>query len=372
MSYKVAFTDFDLQFVSMHDEIMQAIQAVLVKGDLILRSPVADFESSLADFIGVRYAVGVSNCSDALRLALLACGVEPGDEVITVAHTFVATVAAIVQIGGVPVLVDVGDDYNMDLETLEAAITSRTKAIIPVHLNGRMCDMARLLEIACRHGLLIIEDAAQALGSKFAGRAAGSIGLAGCFSFFPGKILGAIGDAGAVVTNDERLASKLRLLRDHGRASRCEISSWGYNCRLDALQAAVLSVKFKHVTEWIAYRRLLASRYHTGLRELREIMLPHPPAEDSKYFDVYQSYVIRASDQRGLSAFLQERGIEALIYWSRPLHRQTALGLTHFRLPKTEALSKLVLSLPLHVNLTLEQVDYVIKNLREFYSTRSE
>ena len=234
--------------------MMSTIKTVLSQGDLMLRQQLKDFESNLASFVGTEYAVGTSNCTDALHLSLRASGISPGDEVITVSHTFVATAAAIHHAGATPVLVDIGDDHNMNMDLVEAAITPRTKAIIPVHLNGRLCDMEKLMALAEKHGLVVIEDSAQALGATFNGKRGGSFGLAGCFSFYPAKMLGAFGDGGAMTTNSKEMADKVRSLRDHGRSTSGEVTGWSFNCRLDNLQAALLDIKLKHLSTWILHR----------------------------------------------------------------------------------------------------------------------
>ena len=292
MEYEVPFVNYPEHYRRIWNEVMDAITEVLSKGDLILRDQLRQFEENIASFVGVKHAVGVNSGTDALFLSLKAAGVGQGDEVITVAHTFVATVSAIVYCGAKPILVDIGEDMNMDVGQVEKAITPRSKAIIPVHLNGRMCDMGRLMEIANKHDLLIIEDAAQALGAKFEGKKAGSVGLTGCFSFYPAKMLGAAGDGGVAVTNNEEIAEKIRLLRDHGyQRSSGDILYYGYNSRLDNLQAAILDVKLKYLPEWIGRRRELASIYHQGLSDLQELKLPPPPRLNDRFFDVYQNYV---------------------------------------------------------------------------------
>jgi len=368
--YKVPFVNYPEHYRRIWDEVMNAITEALSKGDLILRDQLRQFEENIASFIGVKHAIGVNSGTDALYLSLKAAGVCQGDEVITVAHTFVATVSVIVQCGAKPVLVDVGEDMNMDVNQVEKKITSKTKAIIPVHLNGRMCDMARLREIATKYDLLIIEDAAQALGATFEGKKAGSFGLTGCFSFYPAKMLGAAGDGGIAVTNDEEIAEKIRLLRDHGyQRSTGDILFYGYNSRLDNLQAAILDVKLKYLPQWIERRRELASLYHQGLSDLQELKLPPSPQSDGRFFDVYQNYVIRAraKERDRLATHLEESGIETLISWPKPMHHHKALGLGHFHLPKTEQISNEVLSLPMYPELSDVQVKYVIEAIHKFY-----
>ncbi|MGH7339383.1 MAG: DegT/DnrJ/EryC1/StrS family aminotransferase, partial [Candidatus Rokuibacteriota bacterium] len=348
MSWRVRFVDYPSQFLRHETEIMSTIRSLLVAGDLMLRQQLRDFEAHLAEFVGTRYAVGTSNCTDALHLSLRAADVGAGHEVITVAHTFVATAAAIHHAGAMPVLVDIGDDHNMDPDLVEAAITPRTRALLPVHLNGRVCDMGRLMAIAERHRLLVIEDAAQALGGSFKGTRGGAFGLAGCFSFYPAKSLGAFGDAGAVVTNSEALAQRIRRLRDHGRTADGDIAEWSFNCRLDNLHAALLDLRLKRLPEWIEQRRDLAARYEAELGGVRQVRLPPPPADGDPYFDSFQNYEVEADDRDALVAHLKASGVEILIPWGgKGLHQLKALGLTA-TLPRTDRLFREVLMLPLH------------------------
>ncbi len=368
VDWTVPFVNYPKQFRAMEQEIMDTVREVLSRGDLMLRGQLRDFETRFAAFVGARFAVGVGNCTEGLQLALHAAGIGAGDEVITVAHTFVATAAAIHHTGAVPVLVDIADDHNMDLESLEAAFTSRTRAIVPVHLNGRLCDMRRLMAIARTRGVIVIEDSAQALGGGYDGRRGGSFGLAGCFSFYPAKLLGAYGDGGAVTTNDEELAGRLRSLRDHGRAPGGEIAGWSFNSRLDNLQAALLQLKLTRVPGWIERRRALAARYHARLSAVPELRLPPPPTAAGPFFDVFQNYEVEAVDRDRLVERLTTRGVEILIPWGgRGIHHFKALGLTHYRLPRTDQLFRDVLMLPLHSELEDRDVDYVSDVVREFY-----
>jgi dTDP-4-amino-4,6-dideoxygalactose transaminase len=366
--YKVPFVNYPEHYRRIWVEVMEAIKEALSKGDLILRDQLKQFEENIASFVGVKYAVGVNSGTDALYLSLKAAGIGQGDEVITVSHTFVATVSVIVQCGAKPILVDIGEDMNMDVNQVEQVITPRTKAIIPVHLNGRMCDMEKLMPIADEHNLLVIEDAAQSLGASFESKKAGSLGLTGCFSFYPAKMLGTAGDGGVVVTNDEEIAEKIRLLRDHGcQRSTGDILYYGYNSRLDNLQAAILNVKLKHLPEWIDRRREVASQYHQVLYDLQELKLPPQPHSNNRSFDVYQNYVIRVKERDRLVEHLRKAGIEILISWPKPMHHHDALRLKHFHLPKTEQISNEVLSLPMYPELSDEQVEFVIDSVRKFY-----
>ena len=368
MDWKVRFVDYPAQFKKMESEIIDSVRMVLSQGDLMLRQQLQDFEANLAAFVGTQYAVGTSNCTDALHLSLRAAGVGPGDEVITVSHTFVATAAAIHHAGATPVLVDIGDDHNVDVDLIEHAITSQTKAVLPVHLNGRLCDMGRLMPLAERHGLAVIEDSAQALGASFDGRCGGSFGMAGCFSFYPAKMLGAFGDAGAVATNSKEIADSIRLLRNHGRLPNGDIAGWSFNCRLDNVQATLLDLKLKKLPQWISRRRDLAALYDSQLAGVRQLRLPPPPTDTGPYYDIFQNYEVEADDRDRLVSHLKERGVEILIPWGgKGVHQFTALGLTHLRLPRTERLFREALMLPLHTELSDDQVRYVCQGIREFY-----
>ena len=367
MKYKVPFVGYKEQYKNFKKEIDKAVQGVLQRGDLILRKDIEEFENKLANFVGVNYAIGLNSGTDALFLSLKAAGIGKGDEVISVSHTFVASIAAIVQSGAETILVDARDDFLMDVGKVEKVISKRTKAIIPVHLNGRMCNMKKLMEIAKKYNLVIIEDAAQALGAAFNGRKAGSIGLTGCFSFYPAKILGGAGDGGAVTTNSLKIATNIRLLRDHGQENKTRIICYGWNSRLDNLQAAILNVKFKHLLKWIKRRREIAKTYNEGLSEIEEIKLPPSPDLDPRYFDIYQNYVLRVKNRDKLFDFLKKKWVETLIKDTIPNHWQKGLNLSHFQLPNTERFAKEVISLPMYPELAKGQIEYVINYVRSFY-----
>jgi len=363
---RVPFVAYKQQYQNLKEEIDFSIEKVLSSGNLIMRQDVDDFEKSLADFLGVENVVSLNSGTDALFFSLKALGIGKGDEVITVSHTFVASISAIVQAGAAPVLVDVGEDYLMDMDLVEGAITPKTKAVIPVHLNGRVCDMERLTEIAKNYNLFVIEDSAQSLGAEFNGKKAGSMGNTGCFSFYPAKILGCFGDGGALATNDSDIAKKTRLFRDHGQIVKGEIECFGWNSRLDNLQAAVLNVRIRHLSEWIKRRREIAKAYHDSLFQAQGIKLP-PGPDESKHYDAFQNYVLRAEKRDELFEFLKGREVETLIKDPVPNHLQKGLGLSQFNLPFSEKLAKEVISLPMYPELADEQVKYVISQLKEFY-----
>jgi dTDP-4-amino-4,6-dideoxygalactose transaminase len=374
MKYKVPFVNYPLQYRTIKKEIDNAIFGCLKRGDLIFRNDLVDFENNFAKFTGNKYGIGCDSCTGALFLSLFAAGVGKGDEVITVSHTFVATIDIIWHCGATPVLVDVGDDMEMNVDLIEKAITPRTKAIIPVHLDGRMCNMEKLMKIAKKHNLVVIEDAAQAVGAKLSGKKAGSFGFTGCFSFYPAKILGSYGDGGMICTNDEKLAKRLYLLRDHGEQpsylrkpeDKNKIHFFGFNSLLDNVQAAVLNVKLKHLPSWIERRRKIAKLYNGGLKGIKGIKLPASPQTGSRY-DVFQNYVIRAEKRDELVKFLNSNGVETLSKWEVANHLQPNLKLNHFKLPVTEKVSKEVISLPMYPELKDSQIKHVIKKIKEFY-----
>ncbi|OGR98577.1 MAG: hypothetical protein A2V88_07660 [Elusimicrobia bacterium RBG_16_66_12] len=367
MSYRVPFVDPREHYRRLKDEVDVAITDTLARGDLVLRSQLRDFERHLAEFVGVKYAVGVNSCYHALHFSLLAAGVGPGQEVITVAHTFLATISAIVHCGATPVLVDVGEDYNLDPHLLEEAITDRTKAILPVHLNGRVCEMERILGIAERHHLVVIEDAAQALGGTFKGKMAGSFGLAGCFSFYPLKALGGLGDGGAVTTNDAAVARMATLLRFNGEDRETgEFHYHGYTALLDNVQAAVLDVKLRHLPRWIDHRRRIAALYDHALEDVGDLRLPRFPEEH--HVDSFQNYVIRTRQRDALRAYLTGQGVETLVHWSKPWWEHRGLQLREWDLPQTARICREVVSLPMSAETTEAQVDYTAQCIRTFFA----
>jgi len=369
MDYKVRFVGFPRQYHNLKEELDAAFESIMSRGQFIMRQEMEDFEEEIAKYVGVKHALGVNSGTDALHLSALAAGLKRGDEAITVSHTFVATISAIVNTGATPILVDIADDYNMDVDLLEKAITSKTKAIFPVHLNGHMCEMDRIMELAEEHDLIVIEDAAQALGAEFEGKKAASFGLTGMFSFYPAKILGAAGDGGMVCTNEDGFATKIRALRDNGRIDDVRvINCYGFCSRLDNLHAALLNVKFRHFPRWIKRRREIAEMYDKGLAGL-DGLIPHPRS-DTRFFDVYQNYVIRSDRRDELYEYLKSSGVETLVSWWVPTHKQKALNLGHFKLPKTEQISNEVLSLPMYPELTDEQIKYVIQQIHKFYKKR--
>lgn len=364
---EVPFFNYRGAFTAVETELFDTMRDVVRRGAFILQKDLVEFEQAVAAYLGVKHALGVGNATDGLVFAFRAAGIQPGDEVIFPSHEMVAGPAAVHYAGGIPVPVDIGPDRLLDPEAIEPAITSRTKFIMPVQLNGRTCDMDAIQAVADKHGLKVVEDAAQALGSQFRGRRAGSFGVAAAFSFYPAKILGCLGDGGMVATNDDGVAEHIRLLRDHGRNHDGDVVMWGLNSRLDNLQAAVLHMQFRDYDAIIEHRRTLATRYHSQLGSLAEVHLPPAPDADEDHFDVYQNFEIEADRRDELKDFLRSRGIGSLIQWGgKAVHQFPKLGYTQ-SLPVTERFFTRCIMLPLNMLVSLDDADYVSSTIREFY-----
>jgi dTDP-4-amino-4,6-dideoxygalactose transaminase len=362
----VPFFNYPHVFKSYEAEFMAIFADVGRRGAFIDQKDLKEFEADLAVYTGARYALGVADGTDALIIAAICAGVQPGDEVIFCTHTMVATAASIHFAGATPVAVECGPDHLIDPVAVESAITKRTKAIFPTQLNGRVCDMERLQAIADRHGLLIIEDAAQALGAKYKGRAAGTFGLAGTISFYPAKTLGSLGDGGAILTNDAAMFERMRCMRDHGRNADGEVVRWGLNSRLDNLQAAFLHHRLRGYDESIRRRREIASLYHSLLGDIPEVVLPPAPCSHGR-FDIFQNFEIEAEHRDELKSFLASRGVGTLIQWGgRMVHQFKSLQFG-CSLPNSERLSTRMLMLPLNLSISNEDVAYVADGIRAFY-----
>lgn len=362
---KVAFVDLYQQHQAIEEELVQVFRRVLRKSSFILGPEVVAFEKEFAAYVGASDCIAVNNGTTALQLVLAGLGIGPGDEVITVANTFIATAEAISAVGARPVFVDVDPvSYTMDPQLVEAAITPNTKALLPVHLYGQTADVDALLEIARRHNIHLVEDACQAHGATYKGRKAGSLGVAGCFSFYPGKNLGCLGEGGAVVTSNPELAQRMRMLRDHGSVKKYEHSLPGYNFRLEGLQGGFLSVKLRHLDRWNSRRREVAKLYHELLSETSLGL----PAEMGWGEHVYHLYVIQADDREVLRQALNAAGIECGLHYPVPLHLQAAyadLGYEKGSFPVSEHLSSHILSLPMHPFITDDEVKRVASALVE-------
>ncbi len=365
------FLDLQAQYRTIKPEIDAAIGRVMESQHFILGTEVESLEREIANYCGSRFAVACASGSDALLLALMALEVGPGDEVVTTPFTFVATAGAVVRLGARPVFIDIdASTYNIDASKLQSAITSKTRAIIPVHLYGMAADMAAILEIASRNSVPVVEDAAQAIGATYAGRPVGGIGLCGCFSFFPSKNLGGAGDGGMLSTNDEKLADRLRVLHLHGGRTKYEYELIGMNSRLDALQATILRVKLRHLDSWAAGRKHKAERYAELLYDHRLTDIVRLPQVAAKCTHVYHQYVIRAPHRDELRAFLRDHGIPSEIYYPMPLHLQRAFHFLGYKLgdlPQSEAASREVLALPIFPEMTDDQQKLVADAIAAFY-----
>jgi dTDP-4-amino-4,6-dideoxygalactose transaminase len=378
----VPMLDLRAQFETIAPEIRAALDQVLTAQQFVLGPQSEALEQEVAQLCGVRYGIGVASGTEALELAMHACGVDAGDEVIVPAFTFIATGSAVSALGARPVFADIDHGtFNLDPDQIELRITPRTRAIVVVHLFGLAADMDPILALAAKHGIPVIEDNAQSLGAGYQGRKTGSMGLLGCLSFYPSKNLGAYGDAGMIVTQDERLAARLRALRNHGQNVRYVSTERGWNSRMDELQAAILRVKLRHLADWTARRQAHARLYNSLLRDLPGITLPHVPVGREH---VYHLYTIRIADHapgRGagnapaggaarsdmIQQRLAERGIASMVYYPVPLHLQplyAALGGKPGNLRISERASREVLSIPIYPELTRAQTEHVAESLR--------
>ncbi|MBM4144358.1 MAG: DegT/DnrJ/EryC1/StrS family aminotransferase [Lentisphaerae bacterium] len=366
----VPFVDLKAQYAGIRPEIDAAVRGVLERCDFILGGAVGEFEKAFAAFVGTKHCVSVANGTDALHLALRALGVGPGDEVLLPPNTFIATAVAVSEVGGIPVFVDVRPDtFNIDPSLIEGSVTERTKAIIPVHLFGQPALMAEIAPIAAEHGLAVVEDACQAHGASIGGRRCGSMGAAGCFSFYPGKNLGAYGDGGAVTTNDGSLDERLRLLRNYGQRVKNVHDVPGVNSRLDTIQAAILNVKLGHLADWSRARARNAALYEEALAGIAEVQ-PPPFDRSAEFGHVFHLYVVRAQRRDDLSAFLHERGVSCGLHYPTPIHLMPAyrhLGYKAGDFPVAERAAQEIISLPMFAELTEGQIRCVADAIREFY-----
>lgn len=366
----VPLLDLKEQFLTIKEEVMAALEQVLESCEFILGPNVSAFEQEIAKYLGVKHAIGVGNGTDALVLILDALGIGPGDEVITTPYTFFATAECVSRLGAKPVFVDIDPiTLTIDPEKLEQAISPRTKAVIPVHIFGRAADMSRIMDIASRHHLFVVEDACQSIGGEIQGKKLGTFGNAGAFSFFPTKNLGAYGDGGLVVTDDDELAERVRMLRAHGSKVKYHNELIGYNSRLDEMQAAVLRVKLRHLNEWDSRRREIALEYNKLLKDL-PLQLPDP---GDKGEHVFHLYTILTEDREELRAYLKSRGVETGVYYPTPLHLQPAyadLGYRRGDFPVSESACERNISLPMYPELTDEQIHYVAQAVRNFFEER--
>lgn len=378
MKYKVDFinSSYRRYYKAHKREILKALDECFSLGNFVLRKDVLEFEGKLAKFVGVKYAVGVNSGTDALKLSYKSLGCGPGDEVITVGHTFIASIEEIVHLGARPILVDVKEDGLMDVSQIEKAITKKTVGIVPVHLSGKVCDMDEIMRIAKKYKLWVVEDACQALGAYWGDKEAGSIGNTGCFSFISPKTLGGAGDAGGIVTNDRKLYEKLLLMRNHWNITQGalhgvqpkapKIMDWGYNTRLDNIQAAILNVKFKYYPAMLKRRREIGMMYNRALKNLPCVL----PVQQSR--QIYQEYILKVKEMWEFKKYMNEKGVELLIRDTIPNHKLKGLGMEHFNLPITERIAGESVRLPTYPELTNKEVEYVIASVKKFYSKNAK
>ncbi len=364
---KVPYVNLGAQHHDLKEEILSRISALLDSGQFILGDEVTAFENEFAKLSGCKYGVGVGNGTDALYLTMIAAGIGPGDEVITAPNSYLASASSIALAGAEIRFSDVAADYNLDPEKLEASITAKTKAVVAVHLTGRPAEMEALVDICNRHGLILIEDCAQAVGAQYKNQSVGSFGIAGCFSLHPLKNLSACGDAGIITTNDETLYKNLCIARNHGLENRDSCIKWSYNSRLDNLQAAILNVKLRKLSDWTARRRQIASRYRNELASL-PLYLP----EDKEYtFSVYHTYIIRSNRRDELKSYLEMHGVDTKIHYPISIYRQKAAENLPYKpgdFPETDHQTEEILSLPVFPELTDEQVTHVIQTIKSFFN----
>ena len=366
---RIPYVDVAKQHATIKDELLTALSEVLDGGHFILGEQVDKFEQSFSELCGVRCAVGVNSGTDALILGLKAIGVGPGDEVITVPNSFVSSTACIRLLGAKAVFVDVGDDYNMNPKNIPKVISSRTKAILPVHLTGRPCDMEPIVNIAKSHGIYVVEDCAQAVLAECQGKRVGSFGTVGCFSLHPLKTLNACGDGGVLTTDDPILGDRLKIMRNLGLKTRDDCVMWSQNSRLDTMQAAILLVKLRYLDRWTARRRENAGHYRQALSNIPQVKLP--PAEKKYERAVYHTFVIQAENRDKLREYLTTQGIGSGVHYPVPIHLSTAgreLGYREGSFPIAESQAKKVISLPVYPELTEVQIAKVCSCIQDFYS----
>lgn len=366
----ISYAGLDRQYEAEKSELLEAFQQVASSGQFILGSHVDTLENEIAEFIGVEHCVTLNSGTDALLLGMHALGIGRGDEVITPPNSFVASTASIVHIGAKPIFVDVKDDQNLNIDLIESAITEKTKAIMPVHLTGRVCDMDPLLKIAQKYNLLIVEDAAQSFGSMYGGKKSGSFGDIGCFSAHPLKLFNACGDAGFITTNDKHIADHIKRIRSHGFEDRNTISQWGFVSRLDTLQAVILRMRLTKIKGYINKRRENVALYRKKLNSNHVFI---PPCKE-KEFNTFQTFVIQVDNRDALQTFLKENGVESNVHYPVPIHKQKPfekMASKKCTYPKTEEQSGRILSLPVSQFLTTEEINHICYLVNTFYQRES-
>lgn len=364
----IQMVDLKRQYINIKSEIDLAIQEVIDSTQFILGKKVSEFEKNASEYLGVKHAVGVANGTDALQIAMMALGIGKGDEVITTPFTFVATTETIVMLGAKPVYVDIDPEtYNINPEKIKSKITDKTRAILPVHLYGNPAEMDEIMSIAKEHNLFVIEDSAQGFGAEYKGKKVCSFGDLACISFFPSKNLGCYGDGGMVVTNDDKIHEKVRMIASHGSKVRYVHETLGMNSRLDAIQAAILNVKLKYIDEWNDKRIKFAKLYSEKLSSLPKIKTP---VQKNYVKHIYHQFTIRVENREELQKYLSSKNIPTAIHYPIPLHLQPAFKgyAEEGSLPESEKAAKEVLSLPMHPDLLVEEIEYITNSIKEFYS----
>jgi len=362
---KISFNNFKRQYKKRAEKIDSAVKRVLKSGHFILGKELAKFEDNFADYIGTKHAIGVANGLEALQISLMALDIKEGDEIITTSHSAVATALSIKSVGAKPVFVDIDHFYHIDASKIEEKINTRTKAIIPVHLYGQTVEIDKILELAVKYKINIIEDCAQSHGASYANKKAGSFGALGCFSFYPTKNLGAYGDAGAITTSDDNLAEKCRMIRNYGQKNRYEHDIYGLNSRLDELQAAILSTELTELDNNNKRRKEISKLYEKELLNIKEIKLPKTRDGASH---VYHLFVIESERRKELQIFLEKSGVASLIHYPIPIHKQKCFAeCNSLKLPATEKKSQRILSLPIHPYLNDKEVLFICKKIKNFY-----
>ena len=370
MPPKIKYLGLKKQFAISKPKIFKEYSRIFSNSSFILREDVKIFEKKISKILNSKYAVGLNSGTDALFMALIGSGIKTNDEVITVSHTPVMTISAIKHIGAKPIFVDIANDFNIDPDQIEKKITYQTKAILVVHLNGRSCDMKKIMKIVKKHKLKLIEDCAQSIGTKYNNKPVGSFGEVGCFSLHPFKTLNVPGDGGFIITSKKKIFEKIMLLRDHGLLlpkSKDVVKCFGVNSRLDNIHAATALVHLRFLDKWIRTRRKIASFYNKMLSDVNEISLPPKPENKNIFYDTYNSYVIIAEKRNSLKKFLNNSGIEVLAMITKGIHLQKNLKLGKWFLPNTENLGKKVLSLPIYPTLNLEEQNFIVKKIKDFY-----
>src|SRR3990167_8770960 len=379
-SFKIDFinSSYRRYYKKYRSKILAVTDKCYAEGNFVLRSELASFEKNLAKFTGTKYALGVASGTDALKLSYKALGLKPGDEVITVSHVFIAPIQEIVHLGAKPVLIDIGEDGLMNPDLIEAAITKRTVGVVPIHLSGKVCDMTKIMKIAKKHKLWVVEDACQALGAKWKGKMAGTFGDTGCFSHIAPKTLGVGGDGGTIVTNNTKLATKINLLRNHWNITQGvlhghqpkqpKIMDWGYNSRLDNIHAAVLNIKLKLYPKMLARRKEICMQYNRWLKCLEDLGHIELPIQQKE--QIYQEYIVKLKDMWAFKKFMDKKRIELLIRDTTPNHKLKGFGLEHFNLPITESLATSSVRLPTFPELRDDEVNQIIVAIYQFFGKK--